>query len=153
MNYKILKLVILIDKCFMLYQSWKKSLRSSVPPISTTRIITCHLDSIDKILLIPVPDLPIGSIGWSLGPIKCRGPPAKVYNIFNTVIGLSYLCCHNSSVIVLTQLHSISEYYRILNASHHLRIYWNWLSTLPPSSSHEGGEGPHKWNSLGPLFI
>jgi hypothetical protein len=24
---------------------------------------------------------------------KCKGPPAKVYNIFNTVIGLSHLCC------------------------------------------------------------
>ena len=42
-----------------------------------------------------------------------RGPPAKVYNIFNTVIGLSHLCCHsvlyflnNPTVIFLTQLHS-----------------------------------------------
>jgi hypothetical protein len=26
---------------------------------------------------------------------KSRGPPTKVYNIFNTVIGLSHLCCHN----------------------------------------------------------
>ena len=32
-------------------------------------------------------DLPIGSIGWILGP------PVNVYNIFNTVIGLSHLCC------------------------------------------------------------
>ena len=24
-----------------------------------------------------------------------RGPPVKVYNIFNTVISLSHLCCHN----------------------------------------------------------
>ena len=45
---------------------------------------------------------------------KVRAPPAKVYNIFNTVIGLSHLCCHsvlyfqnNPSVIILTQLHSI----------------------------------------------
>ena len=36
----------------------------------------------------PVLDLPIGSIGWSLGP------PAKVYNIFYIVIELSHLCCH-----------------------------------------------------------
>jgi hypothetical protein len=42
---------------------------------------------------------------------KFRGPPAKVYNIFNTVIGLSHLCCHsvlyfqnNPSVIFLAQL-------------------------------------------------
>jgi hypothetical protein len=26
---------------------------------------------------------------------KFRGPPAKVHNIFNTVIWLSHLCCHN----------------------------------------------------------
>ena len=66
-----------------------------------------------------VPDLPIGSIGWN------RGPPAKVCIIFNTVIGLSHLCCHNvmyflnnPSIIFLTQLHSISEYSRILNTLH-----------------------------------
>jgi hypothetical protein len=50
-----------------------------------------------------------------------RGPSAKVYNVFNTVIGLSHLCCHNvlyflnnPSGIFLTQLHFISEYCRIL---------------------------------------
>ena len=76
-----------------------------------------------------------------------RGPPVKVYNIFNTVIGLSHLCCHNvlyllsnPSVVFLTQLHSISEYCRILSTRHHLCIYWNWLSTLPCSSIREGGE-------------
>jgi hypothetical protein len=60
---------------------------------------------------------------------KCKGPPAKVYNIFNTVIGLSHLCCqkvlyflNNPSVIFLTQLHSISEYCRILNTPHHPRL-------------------------------
>jgi hypothetical protein len=26
---------------------------------------------------------------------KLRGPTTKVYNIFNIVIGLSHLCCHN----------------------------------------------------------
>jgi hypothetical protein len=26
---------------------------------------------------------------------KYRGPPTNVYNIFNTVIGLSHVCCHN----------------------------------------------------------
>jgi hypothetical protein len=57
-----------------------------------------------------------------------RGPPAKVYTIFNTVIGLSHLCCHkyflnNPSVIFLTQFHSISEYCRILNTPHHPRLH------------------------------
>ena len=72
-----------------------------------------------------------------------RGPPAEVYNILNKVIG--HLCCHNVlyflnnlSVIFLTQLHSISEYCRILNISHHLCRYSNWLSILPSSSSREG---------------
>ena len=76
-----------------------------------------------------------------------RGHPAKVYHIFNNVIRLSHLCCHNvlyflknPSVIFLTQLHSISEYCRMLNIPHHLHLYWNWLSTLQSSSSREGGE-------------
>jgi hypothetical protein len=94
---------------------------------------------------------------------KFSGPPAKVYAIFNSVIELSHLCCHNvlyflnnPSVIFLTQLHLISEYFRILNTPRHPRLYSNWLNTLPSSSSPEGvvlGEMPHKWNSLGPLLI
>ena len=61
-----------------------------------------------------------------------RGPPAKVYNIFNTVIWISHLCfnnvlyfLNNPSVIFLTQLHSISEYCRILSTPHNLCLYWN----------------------------
>ena len=76
---------------------------------------------------------------------KLWGPLAKVYTIFNTVIGHSHLCCHNvlyflnnPSVIFLTQLHSISEYCRILNTPHPSRLYSNWLQ-LPSSSCHEGG--------------
>ena len=78
---------------------------------------------------------------------KFKGPPAKVYDIFNTVIGLSHLCCYNilyflnnPSEIFITQLHSISEYCRIVNTPHHLHLYWNWLNTLPSSSSREGEE-------------
>ena len=76
---------------------------------------------------------------------KFRAPPAKVCIIFNTVIGLSHLCCHNvmyflnnPSVIFLT-LH-FSENCRILNTPYHLRLYWNWLNTLTSSSSREGRE-------------
>jgi hypothetical protein len=29
---------------------------------------------------------------------KFRELPAKLYNIFNTVIGLSHLCCHNVGI-------------------------------------------------------
>jgi len=61
---------------------------------------------------------------------KVRWPPVKVYNIFNTVIELSHLCCHivlyflnNPLVVFLAQLHSISEYCRILNTPHRLRLY------------------------------
>jgi hypothetical protein len=69
-----------------------------------------------------------------------RGSPAKVYNSLNTVIGLSHLCCHNvlyflnnPSETFLTQLHAISEYCRILNTPHYLRLYWNWTHFyLPP---------------------
>ena len=57
-----------------------------------------------------------------------RGPPVKVYN---TVIGLShtyavkafYTFLNNPSLIFRTQLHSISEYCKILNTPHHLRLY------------------------------
>ena len=100
-----------------------------------------HVKLFPRDYLVDCADLPIGSIGWSLGP------PAYVYNILNTVTGLSHLCCHNilyflnnSSIIFLTQLHSISEYCRILNTSHHPRLYWNWLNTLPSCSSRECGE-------------
>ena len=63
---------------------------------------------------------------------KFRGPPAKVYDICNTVIldfhtyasmnNVLYFL-NNPSVTFLTQLHSISEYCRILNTPHHLRLY------------------------------
>jgi len=62
-----------------------------------------------------------------------KGPPAKVYTVLNTVIGPSHLCCHDilyflsnpslASVIFLTQLHSISEYRRILNTPNYLCLY------------------------------
>jgi hypothetical protein len=81
------------------------------------------------------------------GASTFRGPPAKVYVVFNTVIWISHLCfnnvlyfLNNPSVIFLTQLHSISEYCRILNTPYHLRLYWNWLDILPYSPSREGGE-------------
>ena len=60
-----------------------------------------------------------------------------IYTIFNILIRRSDLCCHNvlyflnnPSVILLTQLHSISEYCTILNTPHHLCLYWNRLNTL-----------------------
>jgi hypothetical protein len=78
-----------------------------------------------------------------------RGLLAKVYSAFDINIGLSYLCCHstlcflnNLSVIFLTQLHSISEYWRILKAPRHPRFYSNWINTIPSSSgSVDGGLG------------
>jgi hypothetical protein len=86
-----------------------------------------------------VPDLPIGSISWSLGPKNLEASGQGEY-FLNPVIVLSH-CYHDvlyflntSSVIFRTQLNSISEYCRILNTPHHLRLYWNWLSTLQCSS-------------------
>jgi hypothetical protein len=77
------------------------------------------------------------------------GPPSKVYNIFDTVIGLSYLCCHsalyslnNPSVIFLAQLHSISEYCRILINPHHRRLYSNTLSSSRVVTTIEADELP-----------
>jgi hypothetical protein len=68
------------------------------------------------------PDLHIDSIRLKPRASKYRGPPVKMYTIFNTVIGLPHLCCHkvlyflnNTSVIFLAQLHSISEYCIISN--------------------------------------
>ena len=92
-----------------------------------------------------VSGLPISLTGWRLGPQNLGGLRQRCI-IFLTLIGLSHLCCHNvlyflsnPSVIVLTQLHSISEYCRILNTPHHPRLYANRSHTLPSSSSREGG--------------
>ena len=75
------------------------------------------------------------------------GPPANAYYVFNIVIRLSHLCCHNElyflnnpSVIFLAELHTISEYCRILITSHHLHFYWNWLNTISSSFGREDEE-------------
>ena len=77
---------------------------------------------------------------------KVRGPPGKVYSFLNTVIGISHLCCHN----VLYFLNNLSVIF--LTVALHFRILQNFkhpsssspllklISTLPSSSSHEGGE-------------
>ena len=58
---------------------------------------------------------------------KFRGPLTKVYTLFNTVIGLSHLCCYNvlyflSNPSVIFLIHFISEYCRILKTPNHLRL-------------------------------
>jgi hypothetical protein len=74
-----------------------------------------------------VPDLPIGS---SLGPQNLGGLRPRCILFLTLLLDFSHLCCHNvlyflnnPSVIFLTQLHSISEYCRILNTPPHLRLY------------------------------
>ena len=73
---------------------------------------------------------------------RFRGAPAKVFNIFNTVIGLSHLCCHNvlyflnnPSVIFLTQFQNMVEFYTpssylpLLKLIKHTSIFlqsWRW---------------------------
>lgn len=64
---------------------------------------------------------------------KSREPPAKVQNIFDTVIGLSYTYCHNT----LQTLNNLSV---ILNICHHPWLYSNGLIyTIPFFSTHEKG--------------
>jgi len=82
---------------------------------------------------------------------KCKGPLVNVYNIVGAVIGLYYFCCrsalyslNNPSVFFFAQLHSILEYYRILNTRHHPRLYSKWLNTLQSVYSHESGD----WEGL-----
>ena len=78
---------------------------------------------------------------------KLRGAPTKVYNIFNTVIGLSHLCCHNVLYFLKQPFsnfpYTVAVHFRILqnckypsSSSPLLKL----ISTLPSSSSHEGGE-------------
>ena len=112
--------------------------------LEITKVTTALMKSQQR--LSTVRDLPIGSIGWSLGPHNLGGLQLRcIIFLLDTFIGLSQLCCHsilyflnNHSVVFLTQLHFISEYCRILNIPHHLRLYWNCLNTLLSSSSREG---------------
>ena len=62
---------------------------------------------------------------------------------------------NNPSVIFLTQLHSISQYCRNFNTPHHPRLIEIDLThvLLPLVVQVGNWEGPHTWNSLGPLFI
>jgi len=62
-------------------------------------------------------------------PVQASNTIYLIYN--DTVIGLSYLCCHNVMyslsrpvVFFLAQLYSISEYFRWI--PHHPRLYSNW---------------------------
>ena len=64
-----------------------------------------------------------------------RWPPTKVYNIFNTVIGLSHVCCHNVLYIlnnpsVIFLAHFISAlHFRIVQNFKHTSIClqsWRW---------------------------
>ena len=53
-------------------------------------VVLNEVQTLDKLVRYTVPNLPIGSTGWRLGPHNLRGQ-GILY--FNTVIGLSYLCC------------------------------------------------------------
>ena len=60
---------------------------------------------------------------------KFRGPPAKVYIIFNTIIGLSHLCCHIILYFLFKQPFSNFSY----TVGLHFRILQNFK--YPSSSS------------------
>ena len=52
---------------------------------------------------------------------KCWWPPVKVYNLFNTVIGLSHLCCHVLSEQPFSKFpYTVALHFKILqNFKHH----------------------------------
>jgi hypothetical protein len=93
---------------------------------------------------------------------RFRGLPVKVYNILNTVIELSHLCCHNVlyflnkySLVFLT----VALHFRILQNVKHPSSSLPLLkcikdtSMFPPVVKMGNWEGLHKWISLGPLFV
>jgi hypothetical protein len=92
-----------------------------------------------------VPDLPIGSIGWSLGPHNLGGlrPWCIIFLTllldFHTYAVLSKQPFSNFPYTVALHF-GISEYFRILSTPHHPCLYWNLLRTLPTSFSRVGGE-------------
>ena len=104
------KLFICCYSCFLLYS------------------INFHKRSVDT--KQPVPDLSIGSIGWSLGPQNFGSLRPRciicLTLLMDFTLNVLYFL-NNPSVIFLTQLNSISEYYRIVYTPHHLYLYWNWL--------------------------
>ena len=84
---------------------------------------------------------------YKLDRVKHRVPKFRGHIFFDTIIGLSHLSCHsvlyflsNPSLIFLAEMHTISEYCRILITSDHLHFHWNWLSTIPFSSCREDEE-------------
>ena len=77
---------------------------------------------------------------------KFRGPPAKVYDIFNTVIGLSQLCCHN--VLFFLNNPSVIFPFRIVQNFKHLSSSLPLLKLIKHTyifPSREGGES--EWAS------
>jgi len=69
-----------------------------------------------------------------------------MYHIFNTVIGLSHLCTVLSKQPFSNFPYTVALHFRILHSfkqpssSSSSSPYWNWLNTLPSSSSREGVE-------------
>ena len=98
----------------------------------THAIYTCYLHMLfTHVIYTCYLHMPISSAGFTYRASKLRGPPAKVCNIFYSVIGFSYICCHNTLhsvnnplLLFSAQLHLISEYYRIiLSTIHHPTLF------------------------------
>lgn len=107
----------------------------------------CSLDSVLKMFLQSVLDLPYRLSRLKPRATKFRWPPAKVYNIFDSVIGLSYTCCHNA-------LQTFNNFKHPSSSSASLKLFNLTLFHFPLLVRMGGGlEGPHIWNSLKPLFI
>ena len=62
---------------------------------------------------------------------KARGPPTKVYNIFDTGIGLSYTCCHSHDHLINTsQAIKICKFKVVFNITINLQFYFPKNSCL-----------------------
>ena len=108
-----------------------------------------------------VPDLSYRLCRLKSRGSKARGPLAKVHNIFNTVIGLSYTCCHSHNHLINTSqtIKFVSSWF-FVNITVNLQFYFPKnpylfykMFTKFCYCSALLNLVPHKWNSLGSLFI
>ena len=106
---------------------------------------------------LPVPDLPISSIGWSLGPQNLRGLRSRC------IISLTLLLDFHTCAVILSKQpfrnfpYTVALHFRILQNFKHPSSSSPLLKLLklhlPPVVKVGNWERPHKWNSLGSLFI
>jgi hypothetical protein len=94
--------------------------------------------TVDRLLLVS-DKVYVDRLWWRfiLMPKNCTCTESDFHEIIFLLTLYISLDCQRDYTVAL---YCISEYCRILNTPHHLCLYWNWLNTLPCSSSREGGE-------------